>query len=448
MFSIFRFIATFWLQVFLNCIACFITGNNAQAVASQLEAFVRKITDSMQRDSLLFDKIEKRPTEVMSSRVLWWTLDLVPGTLTRQVDPDGGPAGRGAAIVQARAQVQAAFFLACTEMTDLAMSATDSPKKAVGDYKKRNLEKQISQFRNLCESLLNSDQNAAGVFDSIVAINGNQIQVNNPNKFQAQKVYQVLPAVGQPSRGPITTLNIDVNGKVTSTLAGGTLYISGALPPGISVGDLLVVDGSPGIVNSSLGSLASNHLDSNTGSWDNLARASFPGQLKTPHLALNNFALTPSAFDLGLVFLRRVLPDDEGEQMELLAHMGYDQQQSLSNYAYLAGNNFNWLDAKGDTNVDMMKKMAAKTVAGYDKLVSKLATPARVDMLAIKKWFRGELQPTGPLTRNGQTEFQTYGDDGGLDFSVINYIWGGFQICLEQPKLGLYYDGCAQPSGF
>jgi len=422
-------------------------GNNAQAVASQLETYVRKITDALQRDSMLFDKIEKRPTEVMSSRVLWWTLDLVPGTLTRQVDPDGGPAGRGAAIVQARAQVQAAFFLACTEMTDLAMSATDSPKKAVGDYKKRNLEKQISQFRNLCESLLNSDSNAAGILDSIVAISGTQIQVNNPNKFQAQKVYQVLPGVGQPSRGPIQTLNVDVNGKVTSTLVGGTLYISGAIPAGTIVGDVLAIDGSPGIVNSSLGSLQSNHFDSNNGAWNNLARPTFPGQLKTPHLALNNFAITPSSFDLGLVYLRRVLPDEEGEQMELLAHMGYDQQQSLSNYAYLAGNNFDWTNAKGDRNVDMMKKQGAATVAGYDKLVSKLATPGRIDMLAIKKWFRGELQPTGPLTRNGQTEFQTYGDDGGLDFSVINYIWGGFQICLEQPKLGLYYDGCGIAAG-
>lgn len=423
-------------------------GNNAQAVATQLETYVRKITDAMQRDSMAFDKIEKRPTETMSSRVLWWALDLVSGTLTRQVDPDGGPAGRGAAIVEARAQVQAAFFLACTEMTDLAMSATDSSKKAVGDYKKRNLEKQISQFRNLCESLLNSDQNAAGVFDSIVAISGNAIQVNNPNKFQSQKVYQVLPAVGQASRGSITTLNIDVNGKQVTTSAGGTIYVSGALPPNTQVGDLLVVDGSPGIINSSLGSFQSNQLDSNTGSWNNLPRGSFPGQLKTPHLAMNNFAISPSAFDLGLVYLRRVLPEDEGEAMELLAHMGFDQQQSLSNYAYLANPTIQWNDVKGDRNVDMMKKMAAATVAGYQKLVSKLATPGRIDMLAIKKWFRGELQPTGPLTRNGQTEFQTYGDDGGLDFSVINYIWGGFQICLEQPKLGLYYDGGALPSGF
>lgn len=422
-------------------------GNNAQSVASQLETYVRKITDSMQRDSMLYDKIEKRPTEVMSSRVLWWALDLVPGTLTRQVDPDGGPAGRGAALVQARAQVTTPFFTACNEMTDLAMSATDSPKKAVGNYKKRNLEKQVSQYRNMMESLLNSDQNAAGVFDSITAISGNQIQVNNPNKFQAQKVYQVLPAVGQPSRGSITTLNLDVNGKVTSTLVGGTLYISGALPAGTSVGDVLVIDGSPGIVNSSLGSLRSNHLDLNTGAWNNLARASFSGQLKTPHLALNNFAITPSSFDLGLVFLRRVLPDDEGEEMDLLAHMGYDQQQSLSNYAYMAGNNFNWTDAKGDRNVDMMKKNGAATVAGYDKLISKLATTGVIDMLAINKWFKGVLQPTGPLTRNGQTEFQTYGDDGGLDFSVINYIWGGEQICMEQPKLGLYYDGCGIAAG-
>lgn len=414
-------------------------GNNAQTVASQLEAYVRKITDAMQRDHMLFDKIEKRPTETMSSRVLWWTLDLVPGTLTRQVDPDGGPAGRGAAIVQARAQVQAAFFLACTEMTDLAMSATDSSKKAVGDYKKRNLEKQISQFRNLCESLLNSDQNAAGVLDTITSISGNQIGVPNANKFQAQKVYQVLPAVGQASLGPITTLNIDVNSKL--------LYISGALPANIAVGNLLVVDGSPGIVNSSLGSLRSNNLDSNTSSWNNLPRGSFPGQLKTPHLAMGGFAMTPSAFDLGLIYLRRVLPDDEGENMDLLAHMGYDQQQSLSNYAYLANPTIQWADVKGDNNIDMIKKHAAKTVAGYDKLVSKLATPGVIDMLPIKKWFRGELQPTGPLTRNGQTEFQTYGDDGGLDFSVINYIWGGFQVCLEQPKFGLYFDGCALPSG-
>jgi len=393
----------------------------------------------MQRDSMAFDKIEKRPTEVMSSRVLWWALDLVPGTLTRQVDPDGGSAGRGAAITQARAQVQAAFFLACTEMTDLAMSATDSSKKAVGDYKKRNLEKQISQFRNLCESLLNSDLNAAGILDTVTSINGNQIGVNNANKFQGNKVYQVLPAVGQASIGPITTLNIDVNAK--------TLYITGAAPQGMAVGYVLAVDGSPGIVNSSLGSFASNHLDSNTGSWNNLARGSFPGQLKTPHLAMNNFAIVPSAVDLGLVYLRRVLPDDEGEAMELLMHMGFDQQQSLSNYAYQANPTILWNEAKGDRNIDMMKKMAAATMAGYQKLVSKLATPGRIDALAIKKWFRGELQPTGPLTRNGQTEFQTYGDDGGLDFSVINYIWGGFQICLEQPKLGLYYDGAALPSG-
>ena len=414
-------------------------GNNAQALASQLEAYVRRITDALQRDSMAFDKIEKRPTEVMSSRVLWWALDLVPGTLTRQVDPDGGSAGRGAAITQARAQVQAAFFLACTEMTDLAMSATDSSKKAVGDYKKRNLEKQISQFRNLCESLLNSDLNAAGILDTITSISGNQIGVNNANKFQGNKVYQVLPAVGQASIGAITTLNIDVNAKL--------LYITGAVPGGAAAGYVLAVDGSPGIVNSSLGSFQSNHLDANTGSWNNLARGSFPGQLKTPHLAMNNFAVVPSAVDLGLVYLRRVLPDDEGEAMDLLMHMGFDQQQSLSNYAYQANPTILWNEAKGDRNIDMMKKMAAATMAGYQKLVSKLATPGRIDALAIKKWFRGELQPTGPLTRNGQTEFQTYGDDGGLDFSVINYIWGGFQICLEQPKLGLYYDGCALPSG-
>lgn len=439
MIRLFLCILGMWLQSFQNCILmAFAQGNNAQAVASQLEAYVRKITDAMQRDSKLFDKIDKRPTETMSSRVLWWALDLIPGTLTRQVDPDGGPAGRGAAITQARAQVQAAFFLACTEMTDLAMSATDSSKKAVGDYKKKNLEKQISQFRNLCESLLNSDLNAAGILDTVTSITGNAIGVNNANKFQGNKVYQVLPGVGQASRGPITTLQTDPNSKL--------LYATGALPPGMVVGDVLAIDGSPGIVNSSLGSLASNNLDANTGSWNNLARGSFPGQLKTPHLAMNNFAMNPSAYSLGKVFLARVLPDDEGEQLELLPHMGFDQQQALQNYVFLANPTIVWNQTKGDRNIDMMRK-PARQLDGDEPLFSKLATPGRIDLLPIKKWFRGELQPVGPLTRNGQTEFQTYGDDGGLDFSVIEYIWGGFQVCLEQPKYGLYFDGCAIPSG-
>ena len=95
--------------------------------------------------------------------------------------------------MEARAQVQAAFFLACTEMTDLAMSATDSTKKAVGDYKKRNLEKQISQFRNLCEACSTPTRMRREFSISIVAISGNPIRVNNPNKFQSQKVYQVFP---------------------------------------------------------------------------------------------------------------------------------------------------------------------------------------------------------------------------------------------------------------
>ena len=415
-------------------------GNNAQTVAYQLETYLKKITDTIQRDSLLFDKIEKRPTEVMSTRVLWWAIDAVAGTKTRQIDPDGGQAGRGAAIQSTKAQVNAYFFEAATELTDLAMAATDSTTKAVGDAQKRNMEKQIQQYRNMCESLLNSDSNAAGVFDSVTAIVGNIIGVNNANKFQAQKDYQVFPAVGQASRGTLTVLNIDPNSN--------NLYISGALPPGTIVGDLLVIDGSPGIVNSSVGSLQSNHVDSNTGSWNNIPRGSFPGQFKTPHVAMNSFAVTPSSFKLLARRLKNVLPDDEGETMDLLAHMGLDQDQSLDNYFYMNAQNADYGNVKGDRTLDMTKKRSAETVMGYPVLVSKLATPGRIDFLAIKKWFRGEIQPIGPLERGGQTIFQTYGDDGGLNYSVINYIWGGFNFLLEHPKMGAFMDGCAIPAGF
>lgn len=413
-------------------------GNNSQAVASQFESYLRRIIDGMQRDSMAYDRIESRPTETMSTRVLWWTLDLIPGASTRQVDPDGGSAGRGTAITQARAQVQAPFFLAATEMTDLADVATDSKKKAVDSYKKRNLQKQIAQYRNMMESLLNSDLNAAGILDSVTSIAGNQLGVNNANKFQGNKTYQVLPGVGQPAIGTITTLQTDPNAKL--------LYCTGALPTGIAVGNVLAVDGSPGIANSSLGSWRSNQLDSNTGSWNNLPRGSFPGQLKTPHLAMGNLAMNPSAYSLGKVYLNRVLPEDEGETLDLLAHMGFDQQQALQNYVFQANPTIIWNEVKGERNVDMFKK-PQRELDGDAMLVSKLATPGIVDLLALKRWFRGQIKPMGPLTRNGQTEFQVYGDDGGLDFSTIEYVWGGEQICLEQPKFGLYFDGAAIPSG-
>jgi hypothetical protein len=428
-----------WAQSFFNCICKFFAqGNNAQAVASQQEAWLRKVIDGMQRDSMAWDKISPRPTETMSSRVLWWALDLIPGAATRQVDPDGGSAGRGTAITQARAQVQAPFFLAATELTDLADVATDSKKKAVDSYKKRNLQKQIAQYRNMMESLLNSDLNAAGILDTITSVSGNQIGVNNANKFQGNKTYQVLPGVGQAAIGTIQTLQTDPNAKL--------LYTVGALPGAIAVGQVLAVDGSPGIVNSSLSSWRANQLDSNTGSWNNLPRGSFPGQLKTPHLAMANLSMNPSAYSLGKVYLNRVLPEDEGEDLELLAHTGFDQQQAIQNYVFQANPTIVWNQVKGERNVDMFKK-PQREIDGDPMLVSKLATPGIWDLLAIKRWFKGQIKAMGPLTRNGQTEFQVYGEDGGLDFSMIEYVWGGEQVCMEQPKFGLYFDGCAIPSG-
>lgn len=412
-------------------------GNNAQAIAYQTEKVIKKVSDAMQRDTKLWDKIDKRPVEVVSMRALRWPLDLAPGGKTRQVDPDGGNAGRGAAIQSAPAQTSVAFFENATEMTDLAMSATNSADKAVADYAKRNLEKAVVQIRNFFESLLNSDLNAAGVFDTITSVVGNTIGVNNANMFQAQKDFQVLPAVGQASRGLLSILNVDVNAKL--------LYINGALPPNTAVGDILVIDGSPGIANSSLQSLSYHHLDSNTGAWQNLARASFPGQLKTPHVSMNNFAVTPSSVKLGLNYLRRVLPDDM--EIDLLIHMGYDQDQALENYAYMANPTIIWNQFKGDTNQDMIKKQSADTVAGFPKLVSKQAKPGRIDCISLKNWFRGEIEPVGPLERGGQTMFQTYGNDGGLAYSVITYLWGGFQISIDNPKVGLYFDNCAIPAG-
>ncbi len=80
------------------------------------------------------------------------------------------------------------------------MSATDSPKKAVGDYKKNNLEKQISQFRNLCESLLNSDLTAAGILDTITSLTGNAGRGRQQRRTNSRRRRSIkfFPASGKP----------------------------------------------------------------------------------------------------------------------------------------------------------------------------------------------------------------------------------------------------------
>jgi hypothetical protein len=61
-----------------------------------------------------------------------------------------------------------------------------------------------------------------------------------------------------------------------------------ASPAGTIAGDALVINisqGAGGANPVSLEGLLYNHVDSSSGSWNNLARSTYPEVLKTPHVA-------------------------------------------------------------------------------------------------------------------------------------------------------------------
>ena len=412
-------------------------GVNAQTLGYQYERVLPRISELMQRDHLLWDLIEKRNVETVSSRAMRIPLDILSGGKPAQWNPDGGDAGRGAAIVADAAQLSPVFFTNATEFTKLAETATDEKTKAVDSVAKRNLEKAVDQIRKFFETLLNT--NGSGQLDTIVSVSGNVLTVNNANMFQDQQDIQILPALGQVPLGSVTIQSVDANGKA--------LYLTTNPPGGTAAGMILVISGAPGVAATSLLGVLYHQVDSNTGTWLNLARSSYPGKLKTPHVAMNNFAITPSAIRLGISYLRRALGSENPNVDDLIWHLDVDQDAAWENLS-LVPSTVAMNDLKGNSSVDMLKKNTPETIAGRRRIVSIHAVPGRIDGLCLKHWGRGEIQPVGPLEFGGQTLFPVYGASGGLSGTTISYLWGGFNFFTDNPRAGIFFDGVSLPAGY
>lgn len=413
-------------------------GQNAQTLAYQYEKVKDSISLLFQRDHTFFDKIEKRDNlETISSRAMRIPLDILAGGKFRQVNADGGDFGRGSAMVADFAQLSSVYFAHATEYTKLFEVATESKEKAVAPAAKRNLEAAIDQMRAGIEALLNSD--GSGTLDTIVSYANSVITVNNANQFFDNQDIQIFPALGQVARGTVTILSVDANAK--------TLTLSAPAPLGTTGGDLLVVDGGAGVAASSLLGIEYHQVDSNSGTWLQLARASYPGKLKTPHVGMNSQALTPQAVRLGLAKVRRALGVETPEIDNLMWHMNLDMEAAWENVGLIVAQVIqNQLG--GTESEDMLKKAAPKTMADRPILCSIHAVPQRIDGVCLKHWGRGETQPIEPLEFGGQTFFPVYGASGGVSAATISYLWTGFNVFTDNPRAGVFFDSVALPTGY
>jgi hypothetical protein len=416
--------------------------NNA-TLALQFEKVRDRVSIMYQLDDTLFGKIKKTELEVVSSRPTRIPMELLAGGNFQQSNPDGGDFGVGSGITLDFGTITPVYFSQAVQYSKLAEISTDSNEKAIESIASLNLKRAMDQFNTNIEALLQGD--GSGTLDTVVSATSgasSTIVVSNPNQFYDGQTIQVFPSVGGTSRGSVTITSVDVAAKTLNF--GTTLPSTGGAT---AAGDILVVAGSTGAAASSLLGIKYFQLDSNVGTVLGLNRATYPGKLRTPHVACGNQSLTQAFARQALQKMRSALGADTPFQQELIWHMGLDMEAAWEDVGLVVSQVIQ-NQVTGNSSVDMLKHDAPKTMAGRPVVASIHATPGRIDGICLKNWGRVENKPIDFLEFGGQTLFPTYGGSGGLNASTIFYLWTGMNIYNANVRAGTFIDGVAIPAGY
>lgn len=411
---------------------------NIQSVALQLEKVRKNVPTAYQQEHVLLDMIDKRGDVIdASTRNIRLPILMRPGGKGSQGTADFDDMGRGSGSTWdvgtlSTLQVRWAF-----EVSKLAEYASKGNDKAIEDVAVREVSEAMKMFKFFLDALY--QQNGTGQLDTISATSGTVLTVTNPNIFYFNQDLQVYPTgLASASRGLCTVTSVDPLLK--------TITVN-ALPAGTSVGDALVVNisqGAGGANPVSIEGLLYNHVDSSSGSWNNLARSTYPETLKTPHVAAGGATITPGLRRLGENKLRRVLGVDFDEPM--VAYMNVDQEASWENCGITVTQNI-FQQIPGESSADMLKRKPPKNFGGIPIKTSIKAAVQRIDVICLKHWGRGVTKEVDFFELGGQTVFQVYGQSTGIEAGYLSYYDTVFNVFMDLPRFGIFYDGLALPVG-
>ena len=386
---------------------------NVQSVPLQLEAVRKKLIYAYGRETTLLDEIKSRGDVLdASTRNIRLPQLIRPGGVGGQNTMDFTDMGRGSGSVFEVGTLSTQGFTWAIEVSKLAEYATDSKDKAIQSTPAIEAAEAVENFKSYLDSIYNT--NGTGQKDTIQAITGNVVTVLNADMFQtSENIMFYATGLASAPRGVATVVYVDPALQQVGF---------NALPPGTIVGDALVINinnGTAGANPISLEGLLYNHVDSSTGTWNNLARSTYPSELKTPHVAAAGAALTPGIRRLLEQKMRRVLMS-RFETENIKAYWGVDQESAWEANGITVTENI-YQQIKGDESPDMIKRKPASTFGGFKCLTSLHATKGRVDLILPAHWGKGVTKEFGPYTEGGQTTFPIYAPSGGLAAGYIEY---------------------------
>lgn len=411
---------------------------NIQSVALQLEKVRKKIPTAYEQEHVLLDMIDKRGDVLdASTRNIRLPILIRPGGKGSQGTADFDDMGRGSGSTWDVGTLSTMQQRWAFEISKLAEYATKGNDKAVEDVTVREVAEAMKMFKRYLDTLYQT--NGTGQLDTISAISGTTLTVTNPNLFYFNQDIQVYPTgLASASRGLATVTSVDPLLK--------TITVN-ALPAGTIVTDALVINisqGSGGANPVSIEGLQYNHVDSSSGSWNNLARSTYPEVLKTPHVAAGNASITPALRRLGENKLRRVLGVDFDEPM--IAFMNVDQEAAWENVGITVTTNIQ-AQISGENSEDMLKRRPPKNFGGIPIKTSIHAAIQRIDVICLKHWGRGVTKEVDLYEEGGQTVFPLYGSSTGLLAGYLSYFDTVFNVFMDCPRFGFFFDGLALPIG-
>lgn len=411
-------------------------GTVSQTIASQFEYLDPEMEQLYLMSAPLWKRI-KKDTKVkgVSNRPSRVAYEALSGGKFRTGNLDGGPLGRGSGITEVFGEISCVTYIQASEYTALADYATDTNEKAIKDYVTLTQTRAAESVGMYMDAVF-CYGDGGNTLDTVVSTTAGGIVVNNANKFVSNQDVDVWSALGGAFRGTITVQTNDV--------ATNTIWITGAVPAGTTAGDVLLVSGSSGVQNTGLLGLQYYHAAGNTGNYQGIQKSAFPGFFSTPNINLNNGALTPASVRAVAAQVILAIGIERAKSSNFFWHCGVEMQAAWENTAlnvqHIVRN-----EVKGDYATDMLTKDAPIVMAGREMVINERATPGRIDGIAEKYWGRVETKALSFYEVGGQTVFPTYGQDGGVNSSIVFYYITMCQMNQNSPRDDAFMNGVAIP---
>jgi hypothetical protein len=352
----------------------------------------------------------------VSKRSLRIPLQIAPGGKGRLANFDGGTLGRGSSISTVPGFVSTKGFIWALESTTEAYWGTEGTDRAITSLNAIEQSQQMENFKQFLDALFFSPSGTLGI---ITAIAANVITVQNANNFYNGQDILFYPTLGGTVRSATssTVQTADANNK--------QITLTAAPPAGTAVGDLVMVDGSPGTAGSSLSSLYDYHVGTNTGTVLTLARSAYPGQLNASIYPAGGTALTPVMVRLILqLSIRKIGTNNKALLNSMKFVTGVEQAAAWEAAGTTISQIFRPQSGAGLKSFDGLPMTTPDTMGGRELITQLHGDPTRVDSMIIKNWGMATTKALGPYTPPGssQTVFPvTSVVDGSVVASNLKY---------------------------